>query len=294
MDYEGLFDNAPKEKTTSKEDYAAQKKAQRDALWVTTNEAIAEIFINVDNLCAYLDVCAKFPNYNINNKSLIASAMPFATQLKSYDDWQKEGYQVRKGEKSFSIWIRQGTDEKSYANPYPVFDVTQTDKEDLEPPRKIDIVALLKAFGKNSGSFFDVNYKIINSENYMHIDDDEDITYDAESNTIYSRAVINQEIMLANLCEETIYVVAGKNNGKFTDKESVTAICASYILAKRYGLNVPYDFTGIEELFPKVSETAELKDAVKDIKAQLEEIDKYTDMMHRHITLNLKEMSKER
>ena len=293
MDYETLFaDEQPK---VNREEYAAKKKEQRDELWNTTNEAIAEIFTSTDSLMGYLEVCAKFHNYSINNKAIIAATMPFATQLKSYADWQKEGIQVRKNEKSFSIWRKQeGSDDKSYVNPYPVFDITQTDSE-VAPPAKSrpDIDTLLKAFGKNSGKFFGISYRIVGDSNFAHLEPDEDISFDGES-TIYARPVINKETMLANLVEETVYVISGRNNGHYSDAESITAICAAFVLCKMYGMGVSFSLDGLEELFPVPDSGKDLKAAAKEIKLQLEEIDKYVGIIDRHISLNMKDLSRER
>lgn len=93
----------------------------------------------------YLDFASRFHNYSLNNLLLILCQRPDASRVASYKKWGEMGRQVRKGEKSISIFApmmrkveRENADgvkeEKRYVSGFrlvPVFDVAQTDGDPL-------------------------------------------------------------------------------------------------------------------------------------------------------------------
>ena len=89
---------------------------------------------------AYLNVQARFHKYSWHNSLLILMQRPQASQVAGYRAWQKLGRQVRKGERGIMIfapcpWKRErddgDTEEGVYFKPVHVFDVAQTEGEDL-------------------------------------------------------------------------------------------------------------------------------------------------------------------
>ncbi len=94
---------------------------------------------------AYLEFAAKFHRYSLNNVLLILIQCPHATHVASYRKWAEMGRQVRKGEKSLSIFapmVRKREDEKTgeekrYVSGFrlvPVFDISQTDGDPVPEP----------------------------------------------------------------------------------------------------------------------------------------------------------------
>ncbi len=91
---------------------------------------------------AWIDFQSKFYKYSPSNCLLIMLQRPDATMIASYGRWQQLKRQVRKGERSIKIFaplIKKernpdtGEDEKKLLGykPASVFDVSQTDGEDL-------------------------------------------------------------------------------------------------------------------------------------------------------------------
>ncbi len=97
---------------------------------------------------AWLDQQAKFWQYSWTNTILVLVQKPDARRVAGYRQWQKLGRQVRQGEKSirilapFSYKTKQEPVEgdeageekvsyRTYFNPVSVFDVSQTDGEEL-------------------------------------------------------------------------------------------------------------------------------------------------------------------
>jgi antirestriction protein ArdC len=93
---------------------------------------------------AYLDFASKFRQYSLNNTLLILCQRPDSTHVASYKKWSELGRQVRKGERSMSIFApmmrkREDADgeEKRYISGFkavPVFDIAQTDGDPVPEP----------------------------------------------------------------------------------------------------------------------------------------------------------------
>lgn len=91
----------------------------------------------------FLDVMSRFHDYSANNCLLIMLQKPEATAVAGYKTWQKLGRQVRKGETSIKILaptkhkkkVEKDGEEKEVVwttfHPVGVFDISQTDGEDL-------------------------------------------------------------------------------------------------------------------------------------------------------------------
>ena len=120
-----------------------QSNARREALADQLAEGITALTQSAE-WQAYLDAQARFHRYSFGNTLLIMRQCPAATQVASYRKWQEMGRQVRKGEHGLWIWAPctrkataddDGEDEPkrmlSGFRPVPVFDVSQTDGEDL-------------------------------------------------------------------------------------------------------------------------------------------------------------------
>ena len=92
----------------------------------------------------FLAAMARFHDYSFGNVLLIVAQRPGATRVAGYRTWQKLGRQVRKGEKGITIMApmlfkpKDASDEDALLRfrAVSVFDISQTDGEDLpEPPR---------------------------------------------------------------------------------------------------------------------------------------------------------------
>jgi hypothetical protein len=108
-----------------------------------------------DELVRYLDTMAKFPRYSLRNLFLIMAQMPSASQVMGYQSWQKLNRQVKKGEKAIRIWApfkignergdgesqrtqQSGESRESLIfRPVPVFDISQTEGEELAKFAKV-------------------------------------------------------------------------------------------------------------------------------------------------------------
>lgn len=98
-----------------------------------------------ETLMQFLDMLSRFHRYSFGNVMLILSQRPEARRVAGYRTWQRLGRQVRKGERGIVIiapmLLKPKGEHNSDDEPalrfraVSVFDVSQTDGEDLpEPP----------------------------------------------------------------------------------------------------------------------------------------------------------------
>ncbi|MFB4298487.1 toprim domain-containing protein [Actinomadura sp. NTSP31] len=74
---------------------------------------------------AWLEQASRHGRYGFTNTLLIPAQRPAATDVRSYDDWKKQGRHVLRGETGIRILSRSG-------KPRPVFDIEQTDGAAIE------------------------------------------------------------------------------------------------------------------------------------------------------------------
>lgn len=79
------------------------KKKQVDALTDQLNRSVSEYKKSPQDHVKLLQYMTQFKNYSIRNTMLIASQYKGAFGVKSYKEFQKDGFQVRKGQKSIKI-----------------------------------------------------------------------------------------------------------------------------------------------------------------------------------------------
>jgi len=100
-----------------------------------------------ETLRAFLEMVGKFHRYSFGNVMLILSQRPDATRVAGYRTWQGLGRQVRKGEKGITIIAPMMLKQEAEPGQDPekvlrfkaatVFDVTQTDGEELPKPAQM-------------------------------------------------------------------------------------------------------------------------------------------------------------
>lgn len=130
-----------------KKEYFKNKKEEAKQLLSSIDEQITNCS-NSEEFKKWLTVMSKFHRYSFNNQMLIAAQMPTATYVKGFRSWQKDCKRtVKKGEKAIKILAPQihtvkdtkikkdngKEDEITYMTykVIPVFDVSQTEGEDL-------------------------------------------------------------------------------------------------------------------------------------------------------------------
>lgn len=130
--------------SVKEEKRAARQAEDRERL----QEAVAELSSEA-GFRRWLEVRSAMHDYSFNNLLLIALQRPDATRVAGYGAWQKLGRQVRKGERGIHILAPRVVKVADPEDPeaekvrrcvgfigVSVFDVSQTDGEDLGSPPK--------------------------------------------------------------------------------------------------------------------------------------------------------------
>lgn len=102
-DFKTKRSNGARPPRLSPEEYAAKKKAEKEAIYQLLDNTALEVVQSPEKFKAYLDVQSRMDRYTANNALLMYKQFPQASQIKEFDDWAAEGVKVNKGSKTFII-----------------------------------------------------------------------------------------------------------------------------------------------------------------------------------------------
>ena len=125
--------------TFDKSAWAAKKQAARQEAYGKIEQYLDGLLMEDGRFSQYLTVQGRFPQCSVGNAILIAAQKPEATYYRTYEDWSKENISIRRGEKSFSMLVPNGTytgkDGRTHTNfdVQKVFDISQTNAVPKEP-----------------------------------------------------------------------------------------------------------------------------------------------------------------
>ena len=83
--------------TMSEDEYSELKRQEKAELFDLLSDATQKL-LSGSKLREYADKQAQLFNHSVSNVLLIMEQDPDATWVRSYDDWQKDGVQVLKGQ----------------------------------------------------------------------------------------------------------------------------------------------------------------------------------------------------
>ena len=125
-------------KPYDKEQWAAQKQAERKEAYELIDNTCSEMAVGGDSFRQYLDVQGRFDRYSVNNAILVSAQMPEAAQLKDKASWKQSRVYVNKDAQKITIlepskeYTRDdGTKAVSY-NAKVVYDISQTSAKDRQ------------------------------------------------------------------------------------------------------------------------------------------------------------------
>ena len=102
--------DTPKEEEgrLSKEEYAAQKKQEREELWAEVDAKAQDIFKDGESLKGFLDFMAQCRPQKTANLLLLYSQNPEIRQVKTFEKW-KEAVPLRAGYTDTVLLLRRNT-----------------------------------------------------------------------------------------------------------------------------------------------------------------------------------------
>ena len=143
-----LNETAAPETQYSKEEYAAMKKAEREAVWVQVDARIGEVLADAPALQEFLNFMSQSRN-SLPNQLLLSGQNADITDARTFQQWKDAGRHIRTGEEGYTAIVGQvyennGRKASGY-NIGKVFDITQTRGRPVPPPAEYQVDELIAA-----------------------------------------------------------------------------------------------------------------------------------------------------
>ena len=229
--YDTLFEQQPEqsEQPFDREAWAQQKREHRQELYDLIEEMSDKTLADPSALSDYLNMQARLGKTSVANTLLVVAQKPDATFVANYDDWQKRGRSVKRGEKGTLVLEANGEYERPDGtmgvnfDVKRVFDISQTYgkpvRERTDPPIK----SALKAITTNVPVPIKLSEGVSQSVAAM---------YSEKDNAIYvARGVEGNELFFA-LSRELARAHSGA--------DTFVCDCAANIACLRYGVPAKY------------------------------------------------------
>lgn len=258
-----------------KEAWAAKKQEKRNELYSLADQTAAEISKDVDKFKQFLDVQSRFDRYSSTNALLILAQMPEATQLKDFDGWKDAGVSVQRKPRSVKIlepgkeYTREDGTRGTSFEVKRVYDVSQTrGRLRSSPNKKPDDRTLLKAL---------INRSPVPIQTVDSLPNNMGALYDHDQQVIFVCRGMGAEDIFRSVSKELAHAeIAGMREDYNRNDAAFQAYSASYLLCKRYGVDVSdYNFSRLPASFresnpQQVRETlTEIRDTANQISTRM-------------------------
>ena len=220
-------------KPYDKEQWAAQKQAERKEAYELIDNTCSEMAVNGDSFRQYLDVQGRFDRYSVANAVLVSAQMPEATQLKDYGKWKQSRVYVNKDAQKITIlepskeYLRDdGTKAVSY-NAKVVYDISETSAKDRQE------AAEPKSMRELVSAMIDAS-----PVPFQPVDDLElPAFYDSEQQTIFIRTGLNEEQLFVSMAKEVSAAVFDFKHNESREASEFKSYCVAYMVSSRYGVD---------------------------------------------------------
>lgn len=220
-------------KPFDKEQWAAQKQAQRKEAYELIDNTCSEMMISGDSFRQYLDVQGRFDRYSVNNAILVSAQMPEATQLKEKAAWKQSRVYVNKDAKKVVIlepskeYTRDDGSKAVGYNAKEVYDISETSAKDRqEAQEKKSMRELVSALIDASPVPF-VPVADLEMPAY----------YDSEQQSIFIRTGLNEEQLFVSIAKEVSAAVFDFKHNESREASEFKSYCVAYMISSRYGVD---------------------------------------------------------
>ena len=220
-------------KPYDKEQWAAQKQAERKEAYELIDNTCSEMAVNGDSFRQYLDVQGRFDRYSVNNAILVSAQMPEATQLKEKAAWKQSRVYVNKDAQKVVILepskeYTRGDGSKAVGyNAKEVYDISETSAKDRqEAQEKKSMRELVSALIDASPVPF-VPVADLEMPAY----------YDSEQQSIFIRTGLNEEQLFVSMAKEVSAAVFDFKHNESREASEFKSYCVAYMVSSRYGVD---------------------------------------------------------
>ena len=239
---------APPEPQYSKEEYAAMKKAERDAVWAQVDTRMGEVLADDPALQGFLDFMSQCRG-SLPNQLLLSSQNADITDARTFQQWKDTGRHIRTGEEGYTAIVGQvyennGRKASGY-NIGKVFDITQTRGRPVSPPAHHEVEELIADAIESSP----VPIQISDS-----LPDGIQAQYVPKARTIYVRNGMDAGTTLCAIIRECAQADFHKDYTYNRQAYAAPSYCAAYMVAHRYGLDTAaFNFDRVVALYGKLN-----------------------------------------
>lgn len=220
-------------KPFDKEQWAAQKQAQRKEAYELIDNTCSEMMADGESFRQYLDVQGRFDRYSVANAVLVSAQMPDATQLKDYNAWKQSRVYVNKDAKKVVIlepskeYTRDDGSKAVGYNAKEVYDISETSAKDRqEAQEKKSMRELVSALIDASPVPF-VPVADLEMPAY----------YDSEQQSIFIRTGLNEEQLFVSMAKEVSAAVFDFKHNESREASEFKSYCVAYMISSRYGVD---------------------------------------------------------
>lgn len=229
--YDNLFEQQPEqtEQPFDREVWVQQKREQRQELYDLIEEMSEKTLTDPSALSDYLNMQARLGKTSVANTLLVVAQKPDATFIANYDDWQKRGRSVKRGEKAALVLEANGEYERPDGtmgvnfDVKRVFDISQTYGKPIRERTAPPIKTALKAITTNVPVPVKLSEGISQSVGAM---------YSEKDKTIYVAKGVEGNNLFFALSRELARAHSGAN--------TFVCDCAANVACLRYGVPAKY------------------------------------------------------
>ena len=229
--YDNLFEQQPEqtEQPFDREVWVQQKREQRQELYDLIEEMSEKTLTDPSALSDYLNMQARLGKTSVANTLLVVAQKPDATFIANYDDWQKRGRSVKRGEKAALVLEANGEYERPDGtmgvnfDVKRVFDISQTYGKPIRERTAPPIKTALKAITTNVPVPVKLSEGISQSVGTM---------YSEKDKTIYVAKGVEGNNLFFALSRELARAHSGAN--------TFVCDCAANVACLRYGVPAKY------------------------------------------------------
>lgn len=259
-------------KPFNKEDWAAQKQAERKEAYELIDTTCAEIQSDGNSFQKYLDVQGRFDRYSVANAILVSAQMPEATQLKDYNKWKQSRVYVNKDAQKITIlepskeYTREDGSKAVSYNTKTVYDISETSAngrtEQPEPKQMRELVSALIDASPVS---------------FQPVDDLEMASYyDSSQQTIFIKTGLNDEQLFVSMSKEVAAAVYDFKYNESRDSSDFKSFCVAYMVSTRYGVDTKgFNFDKLPREFEEMDtqafkgELGSMRDVLGEIQSEM-------------------------
>lgn len=267
----------------SKESWQERQAKDRQIAYDTMEEMTSKIIQNEGKLFQkYLDIQSRFEKHSVGNCLIILKNNPNVTEFRDKKTWENFGVSLMANAKSITILEphKSKTNEVIYYNPKKVYDISQTNAKAKNE----------KVYSNNEiaqGFVHDCYAEIEIVDNLP--DGTLGSFYDKEKNILYACRGIDEALSLQTISQEIANVeMRTEEEGNLKDFKTY---CISYMLCKRYGVDVSnYDFSQLPEELKVKEKGSEIREELEEMRKDYKKIN---DRVTEYFEQNFKERKNE-